>query len=53
MTSDAPIGSNLCDHCKPKGGKSIDFFNFLQGQGGKYNIVVDVIHVKMGLQMDV
>ena len=28
MTSNSPINSNLCDHCKPKGGKSIDFFNF-------------------------
>ena len=33
MTNDAPIGSNLCDHCKPKGGKSIDFFNFFEGRG--------------------
>ena len=35
MTSDAPIGSNLCDHSNPKGGKSIDFFQFLTRAGGQ------------------
>ena len=35
MTIDEPIFSNLCKHCKPKGGKSIDFFQFLTRAGGK------------------
>ena len=35
MTSKYPIPGNLCSHCKPKGGKSIDFFQFLTKAGGK------------------
>ena len=35
MTSKSPINGNLCDHCKPKGGKSIDFFQFLTKAGGQ------------------
>ena len=35
MTSKYPIPGNLCKDCKPKGGKSIDFFQFLTKAEGK------------------
>ena len=48
MLSDQPIRTNLCKHCKPARGKSIDFYQFLTSASGRIQYFCGCIKCRTG-----
>ena len=48
MLLDEPITTNLCEYCKPKMGKSIDFYQFLTRVNGRIQYFCGCIKCKNG-----